>query len=322
MEILKPLDARRLSCYRAGIVEDGLVRELEDLFCENLNIRYAVAMNSATSCLHVACSYAGRDFVTTPVTFSSSASCAFMAGGDLSFSDIDDYYCNDPETSKAENIILVHLHGQPADIDRFEGFIIEDCSQAIGAKYHGRYVGTIGNCGVFSFNRWKQVQSGEGGMLVTNDENLFNFARLMSNHGEVISSVLGYNYRMTEMQAAILIPQIEHIDQILSERIEKAEYLSYKLGDSAPRVRDGCKHTFYSYPVWVDKRDEIQEALLKEGFYFGKGGYKPLYKMPFYENIEHNCPKAEAAYEHVMYTNGYHKWSFRDIDRIAEVICG
>lgn len=316
----------RLSLFQAGSDSSGFVRELEELAKEYFNIKYAIALSSATAGLHCACVALDVVFVAVPtVTFSATASSVLMAGGRVLFRDIEpDTYCIQP--TKASTIIPVHLHGHPADLDSLKGEIIEDCAQAIGAEYKGKKVGTIGNCGVFSFNQNKQIQCGEGGMLITNDEELARKVRLMSNHGEVCSDILGYNYRMTELQAAFLIPQFKRLDQIISERIELAEYLTDKLKDieglAPPIVRDGCKHSYCTYPVKVDghiNRDELQAGLFKKGVYFGKGGYKPLHLFEFYGGREGQFPIAEECYKTVMYTNTIKPpMTFKDMDKIAE----
>jgi dTDP-4-amino-4,6-dideoxygalactose transaminase len=329
----KVLNEGVLSYYRAGDLESqGYVRKLEDSVCEYFNIKYAVAMNSATSCLHVACkSLDVKEVVTTPFTFSASASCILMAGGKVKFSDIEDTYYNiDPDKIEGNTVIAIHLNGHPAELGKIkEGRrVIEDASQSIGAKYKGQYVGTIGDCGVFSFNQWKPISCGEGGILVTNNEDIANFSRLMRNHGEVKSNVLGYNYRMTELQACIAYLQFLKLDTINQIKIELANYLTDKIKDymDTPKVAENCTHVYYTYPIKVKNRDEVQRKLREKGIYFGNGGLKPLHLFPFYGGKEGDFPVAERMYREMMFTDIIRPGlTFKELDYIAEELkcaCG
>jgi len=302
------------------------VRQLEDDFCEYLGIKYAIATNSATSALHTALLSLGvgrGDSVEVPdVTFSATASSVYMANATPHLVDIDEYYTMKPCHGKYA--IPVHLHGQPADLDNIRcEYIIEDCSQAIGAEYKGRKVGTIGDFGVFSFNVWKHISSGEGGMLVTNDDELARKARLIRNHGEVCSEVLGYNYRMPELCGAVLLPQFRNLHEQLERRREVADRLNEGLREAVgiPEVRDGCKHSYYTYAIKTNRRDELQQRLSNKGVYFGKGGYRPLHHIPFYQGWGvGEYPYADECYETVMFSDGIGHWTLEDADKIIEVI--
>ena len=324
------LESGELSSFRANPdyhLGGKYVRRLEEAFCDYFGVYYAVSMNSATSALHAACLACGvgqgDEVITTPYTFSASASCIKMCGAEPVFSDIDGTLNIDPTaialTRKTKAIIAVHLHGSPchmgyimhlakATIPELQRKVIEDCSQAIGAKWGDRYVGTIGDCGVFSFNQWKHINAGEGGMLITNNPDIAEKARLIRNHGETQSMTLGHNYRMTEITAAIVLEQFQHLDENIEQRIELADRLSESLqgvdGLSPPTVYPSCKHSYYAYPVWVDKnRDELQARLLERGIYFGRGGLKPLHLFPYYGGHEGQYPVAEDAYRRVMFTD-------------------
>jgi len=324
------LQSGQLSGFRANPdyhLGGKYVRRLEEAFCDYFGVYYAVSMNSATSALHAACLACGveqgDEVITTPYTFSASASCIKMCGAEPVFSDIDETLNIDPTaialTRKTKAIIAVHLNGSPCQmgyimhlakttIPELQRKVIEDCSQAIGAKWGDRYVGTIGDCGVFSFNQWKHINAGEGGMLITNDPDIAEKAKLIRNHGETQSMTLGYNYRMTEITAAIALEQLEHLDENIEQRIELADRLSEGLqgidGLSPPTVYPSCKHSYYTYPVWVDKnRDELQARLLERGIYFGRGGLKPLHLFPFYGGHEGQFPVAEDAYNRVMFSD-------------------
>ncbi len=317
----------RLSDFR-GSAEGNLggkkVQELEALFCQYFKVKYAVAMNSATACLHSACvalDAFNKTVITTPLTFSATASSILMAGGNLQFADVQpDIFCLDPlkvkngATPETAGMIVVHLHGHPADMTRLKRtadhyglWLIEDASQAIGATYNKRYVGTIGDCGIFSFNQWKQISCGEGGILITNNETIAQTARLVRNHGETQSDILGYNYRMTEVEAAIMVEQFKKLYWFITARQELAEYFTELLRDTGlglPTVYPNCAHSWYTYHILAPKiRDKLQEELLKEGVYFGRGGMKPLYYLPFYKKYGGNFPACEDYYRDVMFTD-------------------
>lgn len=319
------LRSEQLSGFRGsadGNLGGKKVQELESLFCDYFKVKYAVSMNSATACLHSACvalEVSNCDVITTPLTFSATASSILMAGGTPVFADVQpDIFCLDPlrikPTVQVGAILVVHLHGHPADMarlkfvaDHYGLWLIEDASQAIGATYDGKYVGTIGDCGIFSFNQWKQISCGEGGIFITNNETIAQTARLVRNHGETQSDILGYNYRMTEVEAAIMVEQFKKLNWFLSVRRELAEYLTELLKDTGlglPVVYPNCTHSWYTYPIVVPKiRDKLQEELLREGVYFGRGGMKPLYYYPFYKKYGGDFPICEDYYRDVMFTD-------------------
>ncbi len=343
-EIKPLLRSRGFSLYRAN-AEHHLggpkVQELETLFCEYLNVKHSIAVSSATSGLHIsllACGVRreiyGNPVITSPVTFSATASAIIMAGGIPSFRDIEaTTYGLDPhnlkDLSDVKVIVPVHLHGHPMELDGLPKLvIIEDASQALGAIYKGRKAGTIGKVGVFSFNQSKQINCGEGGMVVTNDDEIARKLRLLRNHGETQEDILGYNYRLTELQAAVLIPQFKRIEKTLSDTIELCERVSEELKDAEdlvpPFSLPDCRHVYYTYPVKVKRvsRDDLQNRLAEKGIYFGKGGYKPLYKFPFYRQLgKQEFPISEDCYKTVMFTNIFKPpMKLREAERIARLI--
>lgn len=346
-ELKEVLKSGILSGYKAnqeGHLGGKKVQQLEELFCEYHNCKHAIAVSSATAGLHLAnraLNVCGKSIVTTPVTFSATASSILMAGGTPIFADIQpDTYNLDPLASKdAVNsttiaVLPVHLHGHPCDMTRmmnvakhYNLFVIEDCAQALGAEWHGQKVGTFGDCGIFSFNQSKQVNSGEGGMIITNNDELATKLRLLRNHGETQSELLGYNYRLTELQAAVLIPQIRHLDdtlQAISRLCNAVTHVLSQVGEvRPPLVYSDCRHVYYTYPVAIIPkiRDKLQEALREKGIYFGRGGYKPLHFFPFYRKYTTPLPVAEWQYESVMFTNIFRPpMKVTEAKRIAEVI--
>jgi len=337
-QIRKILISGKLSGFRGnpeGTNGGYWVQKLEESFREYFNVKHAISMNSATACLHsalIACNVERNDEVlVTPYSFSSSASCVLMAGGKPQFGDIDEDTFNlSPQALESfwgRVVIPVHLMGHPADLDAFKRHkvkdacydytIIEDCAQAIGARYKDKLVGTIGACGIFSFNQSKHINTGEGGMLITNDDYIARICKAVRNHGEVSDpelKIVGYNYRMCEIEAYLAWQQFNTIDENLDYRNELTSYMSELLsqveGLVPPVIKDYCtRHSFYTYGVKVTngRRDEIQQKLKEKGIYFGHGGYvKPLYHLPIY-NTDMRLPVCEKMYETIMVTDIFKK---------------
>jgi perosamine synthetase len=322
--VLEVLESGKLSTFIAQPGEYFLggekIRQFEKDFASYHSIRYAVAFNSATSALHaavVACgTKAGEEVLVPPYTFTSTATCALMTNSIPVFIDIQpDIFCMDPAkieqaiTPQTRAIIPVHLFGHPADMDEIMGIakkhnlkVIEDCAQSPGAIYKGRLAGTIGNCGTFSFQETKNMMTGEGGMLITDDDEIAEIARMVRNHGEVVlegqkqrtyrADMLGWGYRMTELEATLGIEQLKKLDKLNQERIDLANYLSSRLSDidglTPPAVYPNAKHVYYVFPIRYDEsktgipRDLFVKALVAEGIPFGAGYVRPLYLNPIY----------------------------------------
>jgi dTDP-4-amino-4,6-dideoxygalactose transaminase len=225
-----------------------------------------------------------------------------------------DTYCLDPDkldsvlSNLSRAIITVHLFGHSCDMDEILSFakknnlkVIEDCAQSPGGKYKNKNLGTIGDCGIFSFQESKNIMTGEGGMLVTNDEEIANIARMVRNHGEVIlptlktrsykSEFLGWGYRMTELEAAIGISQIKKLDYLNDERIKLGSYLASEINkiEGLKHVKyDHVKHVYWMFGFSYDAdkigipRDLFCETLRAEGIPCVAGYVQPLYLNPLY----------------------------------------
>jgi perosamine synthetase len=322
--VLDVLDSGELSGFVAS-PDDGFwggryVRELEAQFKSHFDSQHAVAVNSATSALHCAVSALGvepgDEVIVTPYTMSASATAIIMAGGTPVFADIEEEtYGLDPVSVEANisertrGIMAVNIFGHPARLlplrqiaDKHGLFLIEDNAQAPDARYHNRKTGTIGDCGVFSLNRHKVMQSGEGGVLITDKPDVAMRAALMRNHGEVvvegmgvedIASTVGLNLRMTEMEAAVATIQFERLPELNDWRCRNAEYLSKRLGEiewlAPPAVAEGCSHVYYLYCMKYNEavagipRDLFCRAMNAEGFYVRSGYIKPVYLEPMYQ---------------------------------------
>jgi dTDP-4-amino-4,6-dideoxygalactose transaminase len=296
------------------------VKKLEALFCKKFKIKNAVAFNSATTALHAAVVALGigpgDEVIVTPYSMSASATCVLMNGAIPVFADIDEKtFCLDPEsirkniTPKTKAILVANIFGGPADLDEIMKIaernnlkVIEDNAQAPGAKYRGKYTGTIGHIGVFSFNVHKTIQSGEGGVLVTNDNVCAFRAQLCRNHGENYVSqdsdysagpVMGSNYRMTEIEAVIAYEQLLKLDLFNKKVRELVAYLTKKLsgisGLELPYVSKDYFHVFYLYPIKIDEkklgisRDLFVEAMTAEGFPMSKGYNLPVYLLKIFQ---------------------------------------
>lgn len=323
--VLRVMEKGRLSCFYGSNTEEFFggpeVQALEREWEKAFNVKHAVSVNSATSALFAAVGALGLgpgdEVIVPPTTMSASVTGVPVYGAIPRFVDIEaDRYCINPEKIEAavndhtRAIIVVHLFGQPAAMDeimeiaeKYNLKVIEDAAQAPLAKYHDRNVGTFGDIGVFSLNCHKTIQCGEGGIAVTNDDELCKRLQLIRNHAEVIITegfsvqnivnMLGYNYRLTELLAAIAREQLKKLPSFNKERIHLADYLRNRLKkfdffEIAP-VRKGCTHVYYVFP-WNYKpeklgisRDTLIKALHAEGIDQVSGGYvTPLYLQELY----------------------------------------
>ena len=351
--VLDVLNSQNLSTFIASPGKNFLggkkIKEFEKKFAIYLDTRFAVAFNSATSALHAANVAVGvrpgEEVIVPPYTFTSTATSVLMNNGIPIFSDIDSTnYCLDPKkleehiTKKTRAIIPVHLFGQPCDIisiidiaKKYEIKVIEDCAQSPGAQINGVKTGTFGDCGIFSFQESKNIMTGEGGMLVTNNEDIAKIAQMVRNHGEVIleheknrkyrSEILGWGYRMTELEAAIGIAQLEKLDKINDVRIELSEYLIKnltKIQGIKHNFIENTKNVYYVTAFSYDEkeigipRNEFCDALNAEGIPFQAGYVNLLYLSPLYQerrahafdiydgNVSYEkgiCPTAENIQE-------------------------
>lgn len=376
--VLDVLNSGNLSTFIASAGKNFLggkkIQEFEKNFSHYIGTKYAVAFNSATSALHAAVVAVGvnpgDEVIVPPYTFTSTATSVLMHNAIPIFSDVTkDTFCLDP--TKLENnlsdltkaITPVHLFGHSCEMDEIVKFakkndlkIIEDCAQAPGGQYKGKTVGTIGDCGIFSFQESKNMMTGEGGMLVTNDDEILKIARMMRNHGEMLnlsdtkrtykSEILGYGYRMTELEASLGIVQLKKLDFMNNQRIELTQYLTEKLnkipGFNHTKL-DYVKHVYYVYSFTFDEkivgisRDKFCEAMQAEGIPFFGGYVKPLYLNPLYQEklafaFKHHkgntnysrgsCPITEDLFENklIMTPICRHPSTIKDMDDILHAI--
>ncbi|MDD1715957.1 MAG: DegT/DnrJ/EryC1/StrS family aminotransferase, partial [Methanolinea sp.] len=271
----------------SGMLAQGpVVAKFEKQFAEYCSVNHAVAVNSGTAALHavlLACGIKPGDEVVVPdFTFFATASCVSMCGAKPVFADVLPTTFNlDPDallgslTDRTRAVIGVHLFGQPLDIKAIREIcedhhllFIEDAAQAHGAEYSGKRVGGLGTAGCFSFYPTKNMMTGEGGMVTTNDPELARKVRVYINHGQTekyLHSCTGYNYRMTDIGAAIGLAQMEKIEEFNRRRIENAEFFSAHLdakGIIPPHVLPGVRHVYHQYVVRVTGECAMERAAL------------------------------------------------------------
>lgn len=346
------------------------IRALESEWQEQFKVKHAIAVNSCTSGLYASVGALGiepgDEIIVSPYTMSASATAAVVYGAIPVFADVEkNYYCLDYEsvkekiTPKTKAIIVVDLFGQTYDrrindLAKEYGIkVIEDTAQAPGAKDGNDYAGTLGDIGVFSLNYHKHIHSGEGGMIVTNDDRLAEKVRLIRNHAEAVVgpkgetdlvNMVGFNYRMTEIEAAISRCQLKKLDSLLQPRLDNVDYLINEL-TKIPAIefggiREGTKHAFYVLAFQFDKnlsdgieRNKFIQAVRaelpisqyreKEGPLASFGYVKPLYLLPMYQkriafgskgypfNLSDrtynlgDCPVCEELHFEKLITTGY-----------------
>lgn len=281
--------------------------------------------------------YIPNEVIVTPYSMTCSASIPLHFGAKPVFADIEeDYYCLDPKsveeriTERTKAIIVVDLFGQPYDADAINEiaerkgkeyghkiYVIEDAAQAIGAKYKGKYAGTLGDIGIYSLNRHKHIQAGEGGIIVTNNHDLSLRLRLVINHSEAVindaelknenniesiswykhyTRLVGMNLRMTEIQAAIAREQLKKLDGILKEIQDNAKYFNIK-------VRPGCEHAYYRYAITHENQDKTWGIERQNIFYMKNHYITPIYKMPLFRELgyeQNQCPVCEKVEENIV----------------------
>ena len=344
--VMKVLDSGNLSQYLGAWTHDFLggpnVRKFEENWSSMLGVKHSVSVNSNTSGLFAAMGaigiQPGDEVIVSPYSMSASAIAPLVYGGIPVFADIDPVtFCMDPKsietkiTSRTKAILVVHIFGHPADMDeimtiakKHNLYVVEDCAQAPLGKYKGKYVGTIGDLGIFSFNYHKHIHTGEGGIITTNNDTLADRCQMIRNHAENVTAprdikdltnLIGYNYRMTEIECAIGIEQMKKLPSLVDQRLVNVaffnEYLStfpaFEVQKEQPK---DSVHTYYVYPVKFNTeiagiernkfvealKAEIPSAILRETApLLGAGYVKPIYLQPIFQQ------KAAWAFNPALY---------------------
>lgn len=337
----------------SGLLAQGArVKAFEDAFAAYVGRKHAVAVCNGTAALHVALMAhgikPGQDVLIPPLTFFASASTVVLCGARPVFVDVDRaLYTMDPGkvgealARRTGAIMPVHLYGQTAEMDPIREAakdhdvpVIEDACQAHGAQYHGRKAGNLGDTACFSFYPTKNMTTGEGGMIVTDDDDVAERARLLRDHGQAAKyqhTMIGYNLRMTEIAAAIGLVQLKKLDGWVQRRRENARRLTKGLdgieGLVPPAEGNWMVHSYYQYVVRAEpdfplSRDEIVQTLTEEAI-----GCRPSYPAPLYRQkalkdlkVRGRCPVAEQVVGRLFEIPVHPGLSAGDLDRIADAL--
>ena len=317
------------------------IEEFERIVAEYVRVKYAVAVTNGTAALHAACFAAGikpgDEVITSPITFAASANCVLYCGGTPVFADIDKRTYNiDPRdirrkiASRTKAIIAVHLAGQPCDMDEIHKIadenhliVIEDGAHALGSVYKGKKIGGLSDLTTFSFHPVKPITTGEGGMITTNDEALYQKLLLFRSHGITRDAsllkeaegpwyyeqqCLGYNYRITDFQCALGISQMRKLDCFLERRRRLVrryeEALKGCTNVITPYQMEGTDSGWHLYIIQVLNHDrkEVFEKLREQGIGVNVH-YIPVYKHPYYQENGYgsvHCENAEHLYENML----------------------
>jgi UDP-4-amino-4,6-dideoxy-N-acetyl-beta-L-altrosamine transaminase len=317
------------------------IAEFEKAVADYVGAKYAVAIANDTAALHAACFAAGigegDEVITTPITFAASSNCVLYCGGTPVFADIDPKTYNiDPEdirhkiTDRTKAIIAVHLAGQPCDMDAIHAIakehnlvVIEDAAHALGAEYKGKKIGALSDMTTFSFHPVKPITTGEGGMIVTDNEELYHKLVLFRSHGitrneEEMTRMdgawfyqqieLGYNYRITDIQCALGCSQMNKLDRFLARRRAIAKRYDEAFADcdnivtpyQLPDTNSGWH--LYIIQVLNCDRKAVFEKLRENGIGVNVH-YIPVYQHPYYRQHGYQdvcCPVAEEVYSHII----------------------
>jgi len=322
--------SRYLGVWHEDFYGGPEVRQFEKNWAAYFKVKHAIAVNSATSGLYCAIGAAGLgpgdEAIVSPYTMSASATAPLIFNAIPVFADIEeDHFCISAEsierniTERTRAIVVVDIFGLPYDADRINAIakkhnlvVIEDCAQAPGARYKDKFAGTLGDIGIFSLNYHKHIHSGEGGVIVTDNDELAERARLIRNHAEAvveskgynaIVDMIGFNNRMTELDAAIACEQLKKLGPLLDERVRNIKYLTDGLSRipclETAKTRPDCTHSYYLHPIKYDQtkagihRNKFVEAVKAElsptelreteGVKVGAGYVKPLYLAPLFQ---------------------------------------
>lgn len=359
--VAQVIDDDRLSGFYGSPGDQFLggprVKEFEGAWARRFGSRHVISVNSATSGLIAALGAVGispgDEVIVPPYTMSATVVAPLFYGGIPVFVDIEpDTFCLDIQkvrgaiTEKTRAILAVNLFGHPARLVELRALaderglaLIEDNAQGPLAVENGKFAGTIGHIGIFSLNYHKHIHTGEGGMCCTNDDELAARLQMIRNHGENVvetwhpasmANLIGFNFRMTELNAAVGLVQLANIEDHVSRRQKLAERWTAQTMDlegiAPPIVREGCRHVYYVWSSKIDEkvlgvsRDLFVRALAAEGVPVGSGYVRPLYLLPtFQKQIAIGregfpfslgkrrydrglCPVAEAMYEAQLFT--------------------
>ena len=328
------------------------VEEFEKALCEYLGIKYAVVANSATSALHIAYECIGLkdgdEIITSPITFCATSNMAIECGAKPIFCDvkfdgnIDERLIENLITNKTKAIVPVDFGGKSVEIDKIKTicekhnlFLIEDASHALGSEFSGRKVGSNVDIAIFSFHAIKPITTFEGGALVTNDEKVYEKAKLLRSHGIVKKKLwnydmveLGRNYRLSDVACALGISQLKRLDEFIQKREKIAKYYDEVFKDNPyfTTIKLTQKSSHHLYPILLDRsfwceKEEIFEALHVQGVGV-QVHYKPVYQFSYYKNLfgEQKFANAEEFYKAELSLPCHQQMSLEDAKFVSETL--
>ncbi|NOR78952.1 MAG: aminotransferase DegT [Methanophagales archaeon] len=342
---------------RSGMLVQGeKVEEFERAFSDYINVTHAIAVANGTIALDAALKTLrikqGVEVIVPSFTFISTANSILFQSAKPVFADVDERTFNispndvlEKITDRTKAIIGVHLFGHPFDVKAIQEIcedhnliLIEDCAQAHGAEYEGIKVGSFGIAGCFSFYATKNMTTGEGGMITINNNEIANVCRQLRNHGEsqkYFHTRLGYNYRMTDIQAAIGLAQLNKLDDFNEKRIKHAEYLNKHIkasGLKLPHRKNGIKHVYHQYAITIEEeegvtisRTEFMKYLKNNGIGSAIHYPLPIHKQPLYQRLGYTdetvqCPVATALSQKILSLPVHPALTEKDLVFIAETI--
>lgn len=332
-----------------GFILGPAVKEFEEAFARYLDAKYCVTLNSGTAALHLALLALdigpGDEVITVANSFIATAEAISFAGATPRFVDADPTTYNiDPSkleaaiTKKTKAIIPVHLFGQPADMDaiceiarKHNLKVIEDACQAHGATYKGTRVGTFSDVSCFSFYPGKNLgAAGDGGAIVTNNEEIAARIKLIRDHGsrkKYEHEIIGHNFRLDTVQAAILNVKLPYLDGWNDARRKHAAYYNSKLSGLAgvvtPQIAEYCQSVFHLYVVQVPNRTKVQQAMQEANVQTGIHYPLPIHLQPAYKDLGHrpgDFPVSEKLAEKILSLPMYAELTEAQQDRVVKVL--
>jgi dTDP-4-amino-4,6-dideoxygalactose transaminase len=318
------------------------VAEFQKRFADYCGAKHAVAVNNGTAALQVALQALGigkgDEVITTAFSFVASANCAVYLNAKPVFVDIDPKTYNIDSTQieskitkKTKAILPVHLYGLVSDMDPIMEIaekhnlkVLEDACQAHGAGYKGKKAGSIGHAACFSFYPTKNMTTGEGGMITTNDPDVEARAKMIINQGQKIrylNEILGINGRMTEFSAAVGLAQLKKLDGFNSKRRENAAFYNERLGKkyAVPFEPKGYRHVYHQYTIRAPNRDALAEKLKAEGIETGIYYPRTIPQQPIY-GLKERFPEAEKAAAEVLSIPVHPGLSKEELEKIASAL--
>lgn len=325
------------------------INRFESLFKEHLGVGYAIATSSCTGALHLGMAglgiRPGDEVILADTNWIASAAPILYLGATPIFVDIlPDTWCIDPLkveaaiTPRTKAILAVHLYGNVCDMDallslgrEYNVHIIEDAAEAIGSKYQHKPAGSMGVFGAFSFHGTKTISTGEGGMFVTSDTDLFETVLTLSNHGRVQSEIrqfspalLGYKYKISNLQAAIGCAQINRVEELISGKRKVFSYYAEKFANLPLEMNPEPKHTvngFWMPSIVIDSSIEFdRQALMRRMASDGidsREFFSPLSSLPFFESRTDNALSYDIGYR-ALNLPSYHDLTHQEMDRVIE----